>query len=199
MEKQKNVSKSPLSNNTQKGETVKKTNKKPKKILSSKNLKKKPLFSPKKKSEKALEKEFNELKKSYQYLQAEFANYKRHTEKARQEISLYANFLFIQEFLVNVFNDFNQAMATSKENTNFESFKKGMSIIHEKFLKHLKKHGLEEISPEGLLFDPHFHEVLSTQVKKEVPENTILQVCKKGYKLHNRLVQPAQVIVSKKS
>ena len=191
MKKQKDFSKAQPSKNTQKEEAVKKAVKKHKKIFSSKNLKKKP--------DKDLAKELSELKQSYQYLQAEFANYKKHTDKVKQEMSLYANFLFIQELLTNVFNDFNQAMETSNENTNFESFKQGMSMIHEKFLKHLKKHGLEEISPQGVPFDPHLHEVLSTQVKKEVPENIVLQVFKKGYKLHNRLVQPAQVIVSKKS
>ena len=146
-----------------------------------------------------LQTELIQLKKTHQYLQAEFANYKRNAEKNRQETSLYANSVLIQELLTNVLNDFNRAMASSPDNTNTENFKKGIQMIHSQFLKYLKKHGVQELSPQGEIFDPHFHEVLSTEIKPDLPENTVLHVCKKGYKLNDRLIQPAQVIVSQKS
>lgn len=212
MEKYKNFSKTPEVHKTKKDTSFKAQNA-AKETTSSKSSRKPSLMqSGKIKKIKAgllkktppgplqkLQTELAQLKKNYQYLQAEFANYKRNTEKSRQEMSLYANSILIQELLTNVFNDFNRAMDSAVEKTNVENFKKGIQMIHSQFLKYFQKHGVEELSPKGEIFDPHFHEVLSTEIKPELPENTILHVCKKGYKLHKRLIQPAQVIVSKKS
>ena len=145
----------------------------------------------------ALEKELAQMKHSYQYLQAEFANHKRITIKEKQNLMKYGSRLFIQDFLVCVFNDFNQAVQKDWSEKDFENFKKGFIMLCSQTLKTLKNHGVEEINPLGEVFDPLLHEVLSTQVNPSKPVNTVLYVCRKGYKLHDQLIQPAQVIVNK--
>jgi molecular chaperone GrpE len=52
------------------------------------------------------------------------------------------------------------------------------------------------ISPEGELFDPHFHEAILQQPSPDVPAGHVMMVTQTGYKLHDRVVRPAQVIVS---
>ena len=144
-----------------------------------------------------LQREINELKQSYLYLQSEFANFKKTSEKQRLEFLDYSNISFIQDLLTSVLNDFNRALEQPCSHDNFNDFKKGIEMIHQKFLSYLKEKGVQDISPcKGDIFDPHIHEVISTQINKDVPENTILQTIKKGYKLKERLIQAAQVIVS---
>ncbi len=142
-------------------------------------------------------KELEESKKRYQYLQAEFANFKRITQKEKEQAVKYSSFSFLQDVIVNFLNDFNRAMEKKWENKDFENFKKGVEMLHSKFVKILKQNSVTEIAPKGEVFNPHLHEVVSVEENKEQPENTILHICRKGYQLHDRLVQPAQVIVSK--
>ena len=160
-----------------------------------KNLLKKPQIKNKE-LEKNI-KELEELKKSYRYLQAEFANFKRVAQKEKEQTMKYSTFNFLQDVILNFLNDFNRAMEKNWESKDFESFKKGVEMLHSKFVKILKQHHVEEIVPKGLLFDPTLHEVVSMEENKEHPDDTILHICRKGYQLHDRLVQPAQVIVSK--
>ena len=151
-------------------------------------------------TDQKLKNKIDELQKSYLYLQSEFANYKKNSEKQRIDFLEYANLNFIQDLLTSVLNDFNRALEQPCSNENFDDFKKGIEMIHQKFLKYLEQKNVQEISPQkGDLFDPHIHEVLNTQINKDVPENTILYTCKKGYKIKERLIQPAQVIVSQQS
>ncbi len=162
----------------------------------SKDKQKKSLFFNKNSELEKLKKELKEIKNSYAYLQAEFINFKRIQKKEREQSIKYASFPFLQDFLFNVLNDFNRAMEKEWRNSDFEDFKSGIEILHSKIIKILKQYGVKEINPKGETFNPHFHEVMSLGQDKNLPEQTILQVCKKGYSLHDRLVQPAQVIVN---
>ena len=161
--------------------------------------KKKPSFFNKKSEVEELKKELKEIKTSYAYLQAEFMNFKKAKKIEREQSIKYASFPFLQNFLVNVLNDFNRAMEKEWKTSDFENFKSGIEMLHSKIIKLLEQYGVKEINPQGEIFNPYFHEVLSLEEDKNLPEKTILQVCKKGYLLYDRLVQPAQVIVNQYS
>ena len=148
------------------------------------------------KKEGKVEKELKEIKNAYAYLQAEFVNFKRVQQNEREQSIRYASFPFLQDFLVSVLNDFNRAMEKEWKTSDFENFKSGIEILHSKMIKVLEQYGVKEINPQGEVFNPHFHEVVSVGQDESQPEQTVLQVCKKGYTLHERLVQPAQVIVN---
>lgn len=71
-------------------------------------------------------------------------------------------------------------------------------MIHSQLKSALIESGLEEIDATDKAFDPNFHEAVSQQESAEVPEGHILQQLRKGYKLRDRLIRPATVIVAKK-
>jgi molecular chaperone GrpE len=66
-------------------------------------------------------------------------------------------------------------------------------------VKVMEEHGLEVVDPAGEPFDPELHEAMTVIPSKDVAENTVLEVLQKGFKLHDRLIRPARVIVSGKA
>ena len=78
-----------------------------------------------------------------------------------------------------------------------EDFEKGVRLIYSKFKELLTDEGLEEIDPSGQEFDPNLHDALMQQPSDTVPENRIIQVLSKGYKVKGRILKHAKVIVSK--
>jgi len=71
-------------------------------------------------------------------------------------------------------------------------------MIFQQLKKVLTESGLEEVDASGQTFDPNLHEAVSQQESKEVPEGNVLQQLRKGYKLRDRLLRPATVVVAKK-
>ena len=77
-----------------------------------------------------------------------------------------------------------------------EAFEKGMQMIYNQFAKILTDAGLEQIDPTGAEFDPNMHEALMQQPSETVPEGHVVTVFQKGYKLKNKILKTAKVIVS---
>jgi molecular chaperone GrpE len=73
----------------------------------------------------------------------------------------------------------------------------GASMTLNMLLKALERFGVKQVNPKGELFNPQYHEALSAQPHPELPPNTVIEVMQKGYLLHDRLLRPALVIVSK--
>jgi len=72
----------------------------------------------------------------------------------------------------------------------------GMQLIHKQLLSFFEKHGVKPVDPQGQPFDPQFHEAVSMLPSAEVPANHVLKVMQKGYRLHERLLRPAMVVVA---
>ena len=70
-------------------------------------------------------------------------------------------------------------------------------MVLKETLKVLEKFNAKQIADEGKPFDPNFHQAVMQEETKDHPEGTVLKVLQKGYTLHDRLVRPAMVIVSK--
>jgi molecular chaperone GrpE len=77
-----------------------------------------------------------------------------------------------------------------------ESLREGQELTLKMFTKVLQDHHLEVIDPAGQPFDPEWHEAVTVLPSAEVDENTVLEVLQKGYRLHDRLIRPAMVVVS---
>jgi molecular chaperone GrpE len=86
--------------------------------------------------------------------------------------------------------------AISVENATMEAMKDGIELTLKQLNAVFTKFNLEEIDPAGQKFDPHQHQAISAIDSKEAP-NTVVQVLQKGYKLNDRIIRPALVIVSK--
>ncbi|HBV20422.1 MAG TPA: nucleotide exchange factor GrpE [Nitrosomonas sp.] len=96
--------------------------------------------------------------------------------------------------LLTVMDSLEAALAV--ENASVENFKNGMELTQKQLTTVFDKFNIKVIDPAGEKFDPHQHQAMCT-VDSELEPNTVVQVMQKGYKLHDRVIRPALVMVSK--
>jgi molecular chaperone GrpE len=132
---------------------------------------------------------------------ADFENYKKRATRERQDAIRFANESLIEK-LIPVLDNFDSALSaasTSGATTgSLQSLQTGISMIYQQLRNVLTEAGLEEIDASNKPFDPNWHEALSQQPSAEVPEGHVMQQLRKGYKLRDRLLRPAGVVVAKK-
>jgi molecular chaperone GrpE len=131
----------------------------------------------------------------YLRLFAEFENYRTRSAKEQLEIINTANGKLLAR-LSEVKDNFERAFAEENKTGDLAAFEKGMKLIQEQFDKVLSDFGLETIDPSGEPFDPNLHEALMNQASEAIPEGAIIQVFQKGYRIKNKLLRVAKVIVS---
>jgi len=86
--------------------------------------------------------------------------------------------------------------ALTVENVSVESFKEGVELTARQLVAAFEKFAIKEIVPQGEKFDPHRHQAIS-QVESDQEPGTVVSVLQKGYLLHDRVLRPALVIVSR--
>lgn len=86
--------------------------------------------------------------------------------------------------------------ALTVENASAEALKSGVELTLRQFLSVFEKYRIEELNPMGQKFDPHLHQAISA-IESTEPANTVIQVLQKGYRLNERVIRPALVIVAK--
>jgi molecular chaperone GrpE len=130
---------------------------------------------------------------------ADFDNFKKRAARERTEAIQSANVSLIQK-LLPVMDNFEMALAAAqnaKEGTS-ASLQTGITMVQSQLRSILAETGLEEIDALGKTFDPAQHEAVSQQETAEVPEGQVVQQIRKGYKIKERLLRPASVVVAKK-
>jgi molecular chaperone GrpE len=130
---------------------------------------------------------------------ADFENYKKRAARERQEAVKFANEGIINT-LLPVLDNFEMALAatTGAQDAAIQSLQSGISMIYQQLKKALADAGVEEVDAANQTFDPNFHEAVSQQETADVPEGRVVQQLRKGYKLRDRLLRPASVVVAKK-
>jgi molecular chaperone GrpE len=130
-------------------------------------------------------------------LNADFDNFKKRAAKDRLDAIKYANEALIEK-LLPVVDNFEAALAAGAgtETPAVNSLVAGVKMIATQLKGVLAESGLEEIDALGKPFDPTIHEALSPQASADVPEGQVLQQVRKGYRLKERLVRPAAVVVA---
>ena len=88
--------------------------------------------------------------------------------------------------------------AASDPAASVEALIEGKQLIMKMLTKAMGDHGLKTIDPAGEAFDPEKHEAMTMMASDQFDENTVLDVIEKGYQLHDRLIRPAKVVVSRK-
>jgi molecular chaperone GrpE len=136
--------------------------------------------------------ERDEYLDALQRLKAEFDNYRKRVARDQQEVAARAHERLVRE-LVPVLDDLERALefATAHEEAQLED---GVRLVHRALADALTKEGLSEIETEGK-FDPHTQEALLSQ-PSEAEEGTVIQVLQKGYRLGDRVLRPARVVIS---
>ena len=130
---------------------------------------------------------------------ADFDNFKKRAAREKIEAGQYASFSLIQK-LLPVLDNFEMALAAAQtaQGDKLAALQSGVQMIQQQFKNALAETGLEEIDAAGKPFDPNFHEAISQQESADAPDGSVLQQLRKGYKLKDRLLRPATVIVAKK-
>ena len=129
---------------------------------------------------------------------ADLDNYKKRAAREKQEAIKHANESLLGK-LIPVLDNFEMALAAASSTSaeSADSLQQGVSMIQQQLKQALADAGLEEINAAGQPFDPNYHEAVSQQESTEVPEGHVLQQLRKGYKLRERLLRPATVVVAK--
>ena len=144
----------------------------------------------------ALKEQANAAADKFVRLMAEFDNFRRRTAKEQLDWIETANGKLLEK-RSEVLDNFERAAAPeNNQQKDFDAFSKGIQMIHDQFYKILTDAGLVQIDPVGQEFDPNEQEALMNQPSDTVPESHVVQVFQKGYKLKNKLLKTAKVIVS---
>ena len=131
-------------------------------------------------------------------LQADFDNFRRRALKEREEAHQYGHENLVKDLLASVDNlDRAIEHARKSDGGDFESMLQGVELVQRELLGALTNHGVSEIEVGNVAFDPNVHEAMAQQEDDSVPVNTVIEVFQKGYRLRDRLLRPARVVVSR--
>tara|TARA_B110000014_G_C20036041_1_gene538251 strand:- start:432 stop:980 length:549 start_codon:yes stop_codon:yes gene_type:complete len=131
-----------------------------------------------------------------QRAQAELANYRKRADEERITHQQYANSRLIIR-LLPIVDELEMALNLCEDNNANGSWIDGVRLIHRKVTQLLESEGLDKIESVGQAFDPVQHEAVSTAESDEVETGYIMEVLRNGYRLHDRIIQPAQVVVAR--
>ena len=134
-----------------------------------------------------------EKEERYLRMYAEFENYKKRTEKEKQNTALYAK-ADVVEMLLPVIDSMENAISIE---TADENLKQGINLMFEQIRIFLEKNGVEEIGKVGEEFNPELHDAISIQEVENANSGEIISVFRKGYKIKDRIIRHAMVIVAK--
>ena len=133
-----------------------------------------------------------ELTASLQRTQAEFQNYKKRVERDKEQQSKMAGEKLLKK-LLPIMDDLELALQHAERK---DEFYKGIEMIYANIRELLEQEGVSVIEPQGLPFDPYRHEALMAKESQE-EKNTVIEVMQKGYLLHDKVLRPAKVAISK--
>lgn len=129
---------------------------------------------------------------------ADLENFKKRAAREKDDTRRFANENLLQK-LIPVLDNFDMALAATQNSQagNVQSLQAGINMIHQQLKSALADSGLEEIDASGKTFDPNLHEAVSQKETAEVPEGQVVQQMRKGYRLRDRLLRPATVVVAR--
>ena len=140
----------------------------------------------------ALKDALNEKDNKLKRLQADFENFRRRTNKEREEIGNVVTQELLKS-LLPILDNFERAMAAEQKDS--EAFKKGVEMIYTQLQETLKNNGLEKIETEGKKFDPNFHQAVMRVENADLEDDTIAQELQKGYIVRGKVIRPSMVQV----
>lgn len=128
-------------------------------------------------------------------LQAEMQNLRNRTSREIADERRYAALPVLRD-LLPVLDNINRAIEAAEKAGEVENLLEGFRLVRQQLLTTLINHGAEPIEALGQPFDPNFHQAILHQPSNDAPADTVTMVTQQGYKLHDRVVRPTQVIVS---
>jgi len=126
---------------------------------------------------------------------AEFENYKRRTEADFLNLIKSANESLLTA-LIPILNDFVRSLKLGRDKKDYDAFHKGVDLIYNKLSKALEAQGLVPFESVGKPFDVEYHDALLQIPRNDVPAHTVVEEVEQGYKLNDKVIRHAKVIVS---
>jgi molecular chaperone GrpE len=136
-----------------------------------------------------------EEKDRYLRLAAEYDNYRRRT--AREKDELYTRTAEqLLGTLLNVFDDIGRAQTAAEKSENIDAIRDGLRLVHKNFNQTLDKLGVRPVGTVGDAFDSERHDAIARMpVEDDTKKGTVIEVVKKGYLYHDRVLRVAQVLI----
>jgi molecular chaperone GrpE len=128
--------------------------------------------------------------------QADFVNYRRRVSQEQAEARIAAQSALLSQ-LLPVLDDLGRALGAAPPELATHPWVQGLFLVARRLTTQLDQLGVRQIGRPGEPFDPRWHEAITTEVRADVPEGTILRVAQPGYALGERVIRPAQVVVSR--
>jgi len=146
---------------------------------------------------KSLSQEIVELKEQILRMAAENQNTRKRLQKQQQDAYKYRHQDILRD-LAEIIDNFERAIESSADSRDFDNFHEGILMIEKQFSGMLtERYKLERIGVEGEVYDPSLHEAMMSEESDEAEEETVKQVYQAGYRLYDRVLRPAKVVVLK--
>ncbi|MBF0259191.1 MAG: nucleotide exchange factor GrpE [Desulfamplus sp.] len=146
-------------------------------------------------------------------LSAEFENYKKRSSREMADFRKFANEMVLKQ-LLTVVDNLERAIASAAQNdVNFKAqaqtgvkqnsdgqdscIVQGVEMTYKDIIKLFEAFNVKPVEAQGKPFDPVFHQAINHQESDQYPDNTVIAELQKGYLLHDRLLRPSMVVVSK--
>jgi|TARA_B110000093_G_scaffold121448_1_gene130158 molecular chaperone GrpE len=141
------------------------------------------------------EAEAAEMKSRWLRSVADMENYRKRIGREKQDIIRSAA-ASVVESLLPVLDNMKLGLQAAENHPEAKDVTFGFKMVDDQLKRSLSEQGLEELIPDGEAFDPNFHECISHQSSSEVEEDIVIQTVRAGYRLNDRLIRAASVIVS---
>jgi len=126
---------------------------------------------------------------------AELDNFRKRAAREAQDARAYANADLLRA-LFPILDNFEMGLEAARAESEKSMIFMGMSMVQRQIVDFLRDSGVTEVEALGKPFDPNLHDAVSQEVRTDVPEGTVLRVARRGYRLKDRLLRAATVVVS---
>ncbi len=131
-----------------------------------------------------------------QRARADFANYQQRVTREMEEQKKYAIATFVRD-LLTVVDDLERAIEAAECAPQAGAIAEGVRLVYRQLQNVFERYGIRPIVPDGETFDPKYHEAVGEEERTDMPSGKVVRTLQKGYLLHDRLIRPAKVIVSR--
>ncbi|MDR3404687.1 MAG: nucleotide exchange factor GrpE [Chthoniobacter sp.] len=128
--------------------------------------------------------------------QADFDNFRKRAAREKEDAIKYANASFLER-LIPILDSFELGLNAARTSAADSPIIAGMDMVAKQLGDFLTASGAEAVNAEGQPFDPNVHEAVAQEASATVPEGIVVRQLRKGFKLRDRLLRPAMVVVSK--
>ena len=150
--------------------------------------------------EKKAEASAQEAKEAYDRflrVSAEFENYKKRYQREKEDFRKFANESLLKAILPIVDNLELALNSSCGDENSVEQFHEGIDLTLKEMLKVFEKFGVKQIDSLNEAFDPTYHQAVMQEETEDCPGNTVVKELQRGYMIHDRLLRPSMVVVSK--